>query len=362
MQRRDDSDNFRGELLALGRQARGLTQQDLAKIAGVTQAFVSFVEDGRRQVSDEQWQVFARELQFPPAFFSQKDPVLGLGVGELFHRRRKTMSAKTLSQVHAWMNIQTFAIRRLIRAVDWPAVDLPVWTLGIDVDSEETAAEMVRAKWYVPDGPIRSVTAIIDRAGLMTLPTPFLPAEIDAIGMWPSDLPPLVFANPDALQDRLRFTLMHEVGHLALHQRSALLTVNPDIEAEANRFAAAFLMPRREIRPQLRDLTLDKLGHLKRVWRVSMAALLMRAKQLETITPVQEKTLWAAIGRNGWRKREPVQLDVFGENLGSLYSDLFGLYRNDLKYSENSLAELTNLCAVDLRQWIAPTTIGPRLL
>lgn len=362
MEHRDNLSKPRGEMLSLARQARGLTQHELARAAKVSQGFVSFVEDGQRPLTPDQTHMFAEALRLPRSFFTQNDPVIGAGVGEVFHRRRKSITAKELNRIHAWMNIKSFAVRRLLRAVDWPEVNLPTWTLGIDVGSEEDAAEMLRAKWYVPAGPIRSVSVLLDQAGTMTMPTAFPTPEMDAIGQWPLDLPPLVFVNTQVTQDRMRFTLMHEIAHLVLHQRSVLITVSDQIETEANRFASAFLMPKREIRSDLKRLTVSKLGDLKRRWRVSMAALLMRAKQLETITPAEERALWSELSRNGWRKREPMGLDVFGEDVGLLYRELLRLHRQDLGYSDAALASLLNLSEDDVREWILPPEPGLRLV
>lgn len=358
----DRAGKLRGELLRLGRQARRMTQQELAAASRVTQAFVSMVEEGLRFPSQEQVEVFAEALGFPASFFAQTDPVIGTGVGEVFHRRRKSLVGKDLDRIHAWMNITTFAVRRLLRAVDWPPDELPVWSLGTDVASAEDAAEMLRARWYVPKGPIRSVSALLDRAGVLTIPTDFGTMEMDAIGQWPSDLPPTVFANLGVPQDRLRFTLMHEIGHLVLHQRSTLQAVSDEIEVEANLFAAAFLLPRKEIKPYLRSLSLQKLASLKRHWRVAMSALLMRAKQLETISPAEERALWAEMGRNGWRKREPEQLDVFGEDPGRRYRELLLLHRHELGYSKQKLGSLINLHEDDLIVRILPPEPGLRLV
>lgn len=362
MEHRNENAVFRGEMLSLARQARGLTQLELARNANLTQPFVSFVEDGQRSANPDHAKIFAEVLNFPPSFFTQEDLIIGTGVGEVFHRRRKSITAKELSRIHAWMNIKAFAVRRLLRAVEWPELNLPTWTLSVDVALEEEAAEMLRAKWYVPSGPIRSVSNLLDRAGILTMPTPFPTTEMDAIGQWTNDLPPLIFVNVHVPQDRMRFTLMHEIGHLVLHQRSGLITVNEEIEGEANRFASAFLLPKREIRPHLKHLTISKLGDLKRHWRVSMAALLMRAKQLETITPAEERALWSELSRNGWRKREPARLDVFGEDVGSLYRDLLRLHRQDLGYSDSALASLANLPEDDVREWIIPPEPGLRLV
>lgn len=362
MEHRDDSERFRGELLLLARQARGFTQPELARAVNIAQAFVSLIEHEQRAPTADVIERFSQSLRFPRSFFYQDDPIIGTGIGEVFHRRRKSLGSKETSQIHAWMNITTFATRRLLRAVEWPSVELQPWSIGVEVNSEEEAAEALRAKWYVPSGPIQSVCTILDRAGVLSIPTAFPTLEVDAIGQWPSDLPPLIFANINVPQDRLRFTLMHEIGHLVLHQRSALLEVTDRIELEANRFASAFLMPQREVKPQLRQLTISRLTQLKRHWRVSMAALIMRAKQLQTITPAEEKSLWTEMSRNGWRKREPASLDVHGEVPGGRYRELLQLHRVDLGYSTKALGAALNLYQEDVHERILLPEPGLRLV
>jgi Zn-dependent peptidase ImmA (M78 family)/transcriptional regulator with XRE-family HTH domain len=362
MERRDEDRQFRGDLLRLGRQARRMTQKQLAESSGVTQAFVSMVEEQQRVPSETQAETFARALTFPLGFFLHREPLIGTGIGEVFHRARKSMNAKDLEQVHAWRNISTLAIRQLLQAVEWPQVDVPTWSLGSEVDSEELAAEALRAKWYVPSGPIESVTDLLDRSGVLIVPLAFSSPEMDAIGQWSSGLPPMVFVNPSVPQDRLRFTLMHEIGHLVLHQWSLLPTVSEEIETQANLFAAAFLMPSKEIKPHLRNLTVSKLASLKRHWRVAMSALLMRAKQLGTVTPVQERALWAELGRNGWRKREPEQLDVFGEDPGRRYHEVFSLYQRDLSFTAEQLGVVARLYQDDIYEFLLLPQPGLRLI
>ena len=355
-------EGFRGDLLRLGRQARRMTQKALAQQSGVTQGYISLIEDDQRTPSPEDISRFSSALGFPEAFFRQPDAILGTGVGQLFHRRRKSLSPKELAAIHALLNVKTFAVRRMMRAVDWPTENVPVWTLGVDVDSVEGAAEMLRAKWYVPAGPVRSVSLLCDQAGVLVIPTAFGTNHVDAIGLWPADLPPMVFASIDTLQDRLRFNLMHEMAHLVLHQRSAISNVSEQVEDEANAFTSAFLMPRREIKPHLRDLSVSKLGQLKRHWRVSMAALLMRATQLGTIPPADQRRLWMEMSQHGWRTREPEQFDVLGEEPGHLYRDLVTLHRKDLGYSPEEIGTLVNLFAADVYEQILPAEPGLRLI
>ncbi|MDP9366974.1 MAG: XRE family transcriptional regulator [Chloroflexota bacterium] len=351
---------YRPDLLTLARQARGLTQADLARASGISQATISRLEDNGMP-SDEQVGRLAAVLDFPIEFFFQPDPVYGFGVGELFHRRRKTIPTRVLNAVHAEINIRRIAVSRLLRALDLPAPDLPVVDRDEGPMSPEDAARALRARWLLPAGPVRSVTEILARAGILVIPGRFESHQVDAIGLWPVQSPPLVFVNEDVSQDRLRLTLMHEVGHFVLHTGWGLV-LGQEVEEEANRFAAEFLAPAKEISPQLRDLTLAKLGQLKRHWRISMGALLVRAKELGCITERRYQSLWTEMGKLGYRKREPREFDVTGERPGEALAEILRLHREELHYSTDDLARITVQTPRQFREMFLGAATGPRLV
>lgn len=73
---------------------------------------------------------------------------------------------------------------------------------------------------------------------------------------------------------------------------------NAEMENEANRFAGELLMPEREIAPQLDRITLDRLAAMKPYWRVSMAALLVRATELKKVSQKTAQFLWMQMALN----------------------------------------------------------------
>lgn len=56
-----------GEMLASLRQLQGLTQNELARSAGMTQANISSMESGRQQIGRDRAIVLARVLKVHPA-------------------------------------------------------------------------------------------------------------------------------------------------------------------------------------------------------------------------------------------------------------------------------------------------------
>jgi Zn-dependent peptidase ImmA (M78 family) len=205
------------------------------------------------------------------------------------------------------------------------------------------------------------VCEVLERAGILVVPGRFETHKVDAIGLWPVQLPPVVFVNTEVPQDRLRLTLMHETAHFVLHSGWGL-DLGPGIEDEANRFSAEFLAPAREVAPQLRNLTLEKLAQLKRHWRISMAALLVRAKELGSITPRRYQTLWTEMGKLGYRKREPAELDVTGEQPGTTFAEILRIHLDDLRYGTDELAGMANLFPHEFEERYLGKFSGPRLI
>lgn len=351
---------FRGDLLTLARQSRGLTQSELAKLSGISQPTISRLEE-HALPSAQQLDRLSAALDYPQTFFEQNDPIYGFGVGELFHRRRKTIPAKVLDSVHAEINVRRMTVTRLLKAIDLPEVALPILDRDAPPMSPEDAARALRTRWLLPPGPVRSVTDTLERSGILVVPGRFETQQVDAIGLWPLQSPPMIFVNGKIPQDRLRLTLVHEVAHFVLHAGWGL-DLGPEIEDEANRFAAEFLAPAKEIAPRLHDLSLAKLAHLKRHWRISMGALLVRAKELECISDRRYQTLWTEMGRLGYRKREPREFDVVGEQPGATFTEIVRIHLEELEYSVEEIASIIHLYPHRFREEYLGIPSRPRLL
>jgi len=81
------------------------------------------------------------------------------------------------------------------------------------------------------------------------------------------------------------------------------------IEAEADKFAAEFLMPEDDIKNELPSRAdWPVLIKLKAKWHVSIASLIVRAKTLEVMDGRAYSQAWKALSARGWRKREPGDL------------------------------------------------------
>jgi Zn-dependent peptidase ImmA (M78 family) len=121
-------------------------------------------------------------------------------------------------------------------------------------------------------------------------------------------------------RDRSRFDAVHELAHLVLHRH--LEPGDVALERQAHAFSAAFLMPASDIAHRLpAKVDSGVLIYLKREWQVSIAALLMRAKTVGSMSDAEyTKAMKAmkAMSARGWRRQEPADLGAPELNGGSL--------------------------------------------
>jgi Zn-dependent peptidase ImmA (M78 family)/transcriptional regulator with XRE-family HTH domain len=326
---------FYPEMLILARESRGLTQQDCARDLGISQSEMSKIEAGLREPSSELIARFASLLRYAAGFFFVADRMMGSSSNCAYYRKRKSASLHIIRQALAIANVRRIQISRLLISGSaeldpqnqFRRIDITEHPAGADA-----IAQTVRTMWSVPPGPVQDLTRIVEDAGGIVFRCNFGSGKIDAMSQWIQSLPPMFFVNQEIPCDRMRWTLAHEIGHVVMH---SLPTEN--IEQEANTFAAEFLMPSREIRPYLTDLSLPKLAAMKPYWKVSMNALLKRACDLGTITERQRSYLWMQMGAHGYRTHEPVPLP---QEEPSLVREIVEFHTKELGFSMGELAQL----------------------
>lgn len=289
-----------GEVLQTARRAQGMTQAELAEAADVTQAALSRYENDLRMPEPDVLVQLARALGVTVDLLERGGRMEGgLAVGAHM-RRRATAKPTVWRQLEARLNMARLHASRLFEEVAM-RTDRQVPTLDpFDVVPED-AARLVRAEWRMPAGPVRSIVAWLESAGVLVLEQDFgVSARVDGLSQWVGGHP-LILVNSNAPTDRMRWTLAHELGHLVLHTDYG----EQDVEAQANAFAGEFLMPATEIRSSLRSLTVRRLIDLKQFWGVSMAALIERALALGVLSRAERTSMYKMLSARGYRINEP---------------------------------------------------------
>jgi Zn-dependent peptidase ImmA (M78 family)/DNA-binding transcriptional regulator YiaG len=295
----EETKQFNPAMLRIARGAVGMTQTELAALMTVSQGKVSKWEDGILSPSQDEIGKLGRILKRPAELFFQPDQLAGVDTSFLYHRRRRRVGLAVLNRLHDRINLMRIGVSRLLRNAE----QLPCRFEHKDIDehdSPEVVAQLMRAAWQVPRGPIRDLVGLIENAGGIVIPFDFETDLIDAVSQWPWGLPPLFFMNCVAPAERMRFSLAHEVGHVIMHR-----IPGPTLETEADRFASEFMMPARDARAELQGVNLERALRLKFKWGMSAQFVIRKARDVEAITDRRYQSLCAYVSKLGYRKREP---------------------------------------------------------
>jgi Zn-dependent peptidase ImmA (M78 family) len=287
----DVTETTAGAAASLVRRARGLRQDAVARTAGL-------VALDRTHLS-----ALAVALDIPLSRLTDSAPTEAAVSACAFHRKRSTLPVSEANRVRALLDLSRAQVEDVL-GEDVPALALNRTTLDLDDDyGPIDAAREARAVLHPEPGPFGDLAAAAEALGVLLVRRDLATDKIDAIGTWPDGHRPMFLLNSTAPADRQRFTLAHELGHAIMHQ---VPTENQ--ETEADQFASELLMPARQIRDELTDLNLAKLAKLKAKWRVSMAALIRRARDLDAISDSEYRKLNIDLSAAGYRKNEPVPI------------------------------------------------------
>jgi Zn-dependent peptidase ImmA (M78 family)/DNA-binding XRE family transcriptional regulator len=285
--------------LVIARKRRGLTLTRLAELTSLSTRSISLYENGHKEPSDETLLQLADVLGVSPAF---------LGAFDVDEIPEEAVSFRALSKMTARQRDRALSAGRVALLInDWidarfklPAAGIPSLT-GHD---PESAAEVVRARWGLGERPIANVLHLLEAHGVRTYSLTAENNELDAYSLyWHRQ--PFIFLSTAKSGERGRFEAAHELGHLVLHGEYQILS-RPAAEVEANRFAAAFLMPRASVLAHgLRDATPARILQAKRTWKVAAMALTHRLHELNLLTEWGYRTACVQLSRLGYRRSEP---------------------------------------------------------
>jgi Zn-dependent peptidase ImmA (M78 family)/transcriptional regulator with XRE-family HTH domain len=328
---------FNSRQLILSREYRGLTQTQLANnITGLSQSNLSKFEKGLGgYLSDDIKAKIIDHLKFPKEFFSLK--ILNNPENE-HYRKKATITKKQRDRISTSIKFIGYIVDQMADSVEFPDMRIKQIDLIEDGSTPEEAAKYIRKYLGInPLEPIKNIYSLLENNGVIVKE---LECDdfFDGVSFITDEGYYVIVLNESFTNDRKRFTLAHELGHIVMHMNNSFFISekNRDKEKEAHQFAAELLMPEQGIKYSLKGLRFGNLLELKKYWFTSMASIIHRAHSLKCVNDRQYTNLSIELSRCGYRKREPFETPI---DKPVLFSKAYSLIKNELHYTQEEIAK-----------------------
>jgi len=190
--------------------------------------------------------------------------------------------------------------------------NLPVKNFKVkSIEDVESFSVDLRSKWKLGLDPIGNLTELLENNFVHVM---FIDNEKSFDG-----ISALAYANDTQLKaaavvsknhipgERQRLNLAHELGHIVLD-----IAHNLDEEKVAFRFGGAFLAPKESVLKAVgsrrEHFQPRELFILKKIFGISIQALLFRLKDLDIISQTSFLNWYRIINKNNWKKNEPMPM------------------------------------------------------
>jgi len=277
-----------GQRIKQARIAAGVSLRQLADMTNnyVTAQVIHKYELGKSAPGSDVLLKLANALEVKVEFFFRPASST-VTLSEPAYRKRSKASAKEIESIRG-------------RAKEWVEKYLEVESLFPEdrfcqfkrpkeskavvqhLDEIEDFATGLRRQWALGTDPVEKLTEVLEDRGLKVAMVE-AEGDVDGLSCWANDRIPLILVKKNQTSDRLRFSIAHELGHLLLK-----ISEEIDPEAAANRFAAAFLVPKVSVVAELgekrQSFSFYELISLREKYGMSVQAWLSRSRDLGIIS------------------------------------------------------------------------------
>lgn len=321
--------------LTFAREYRGYSQTELSSmIEGLSQPNLSKFEKGLSTLSDELLMKIISFLDFPFEFLSKN---IFNESGTAHYRKRTTITKKDRTNIEHSYKLIGYLVDEMADSLMWPEFTFKTLDLEDGFTPQYVANHTRKFLGLKPNEPVRDICTLLEINGIIIVELDVI-EKFDGVSFVSDDDYPIIVINKNFSNDRKRFTIAHELGHLLMHSiNNPAIPAHRDkmLENEANEFASEFLMPKEAIKNSLYHLRLSYLAELKRYWLTSMASIIRRAKDLGCISNDTYTYLNIEFSRKGLKKDEGLNVYI---DTPELFKKGYFMHKNELAYSDFELA------------------------
>ena len=309
---------FNGERLKIARMWRNLSATQLADLTGFSRQTISMLENGK--LTNPEFatvQKLSEKLEFPITFFLEETK-RNFNESTTYFRSLLTTNKKYRVEQEEKIKFIAIVYNMLSEYLEFKKVNLP--QIPTNATPQE-AANILREYWGLGNRPIENIVYLAESNGLIVTDFETATGDVDAFShkITSDDMETYLigYSKNKRTAARIHFDVAHEIGHILLHNwREDLECIDKEefkeIELQAHSFASAFLLPEDEFRKDVSPYAtnLAYYTELKKTWKVSIAAMIRRAKDLDIITTDDYSRLMRNMQKQGIRKIEPLDNEL----------------------------------------------------
>ncbi|MHA3081377.1 helix-turn-helix domain-containing protein [Acinetobacter sp. ANC 5502] len=344
-------DNFEPERLKLARQMyNDLSKASLADILNVSPSTITKWEDGTHKPQANILQMMSDFFQIPVNWFLRPSPNYGSPLFLNRAKKRVLLSACTksntmllnLAEIHSIANEWVgFPKLNLIPCLNRKEA-LSLFDLSDGKGKIQKLTEELRKRWGLGISPIINLTKSIEKSGVIVTRFEIGSDEMDGTSAWINNHPYIFIASDKQNFFRSRFDLAHELGHIIMHKELTEADKKArfdELEEQAHYFASCLLFPVQAFVAEVgHKVTLESLIILKKRWGVSIAAMLVKSRQLNLISEEHSTRLWRSYRYRGFTKCEPLDAEKLPEE-PSIIRETINLLLNHGGFAKENLID-----------------------
>ncbi len=340
---------FNGSRIKSARLYNGLTVEELAEKLNVSKQAISQYENNQTDPPLGKGFTLSQVLHFPIDYFIRESNV-DVKIGTTYFRALLRTNSKARAQQKSRLEHIAIIYAFLNQYVDFPELDLPKSELE---KKPKEAAIALRRYWGLGDEPINNITELLESKGILITMLDTDTNDIDAFSQREEingkEVYIVAVSKNKNSAARFQFDIAHELGHIMLHEWSENIELLDRVqfknrEKEANEFASEFLLPTFAYKRDTIDFSnnIDSYIRLKRKWKVSIAAMAYKNRELGIITQRQYQYLLSVINKNNMRINEPLD-NILPISEPSMFNDAVSLLIDAKVFTASSLIDELSL-------------------
>lgn len=331
-----------GKNIKYYRLKNNLSMKALAGMIGITSMAISHYESGKRTPDLKTTRALASALKVSLADLIKAD---GDSLTFCHGNFRKKASLNTSKQDIIYHMIEDY-LGRFFVAVDAVGINaLPacpsLQTIPVlEYDDSKNAIELCKWLGIAPDGAIGNLVDLVENNGIIICQLSGCSESFSGLNGTVNGIP-YIAVNIGMSPERQRFTIVHELAHMAFIGLND--TDDPDCERIANSIAGHALFSDKAVYRELgyrRSYISADMFVTAKEYGISMMCLAFRARECQVISQDAYQRFIRRASALGWRKNEPSRIS---QEKSSLFKQLVYRAISEDEISIQRGIELLNL-------------------